>query len=124
MVVFLCIWEQGDLGVRHGIEGADKSGTQFLAGQVQSDVASGQPDLLSWLVGGSRCATQIGCRLLPVHCPLEVMVCLIPDSLTLPEPIVNGGNVGGFSRPREERGLVTEYALKRCKTRGWSLPIV
>lgn len=78
-------------------EGANESGTQFPAGQAQSDNSGGLPDLLYRLEGRSGRSAKVGSHLLPAHCPLEVMVSLVPDSLTLPEPVINRRDVGGVS---------------------------
>lgn len=63
-------------------EGADESGTKFPAGQAQSDVLGGQPDLLSCLEGRSGRSAKVGCRHLPAHRPLEV-IGISPQTLSL-----------------------------------------
>lgn len=44
---------------------------------------------------------------------------LVPDSFALLEPVIDSRDIRGLSRPGKERGLVTEYALKRCEAHGW-----
>ena len=45
-------------------------------------------------------------------CPLEVMVSLAPDPLTLLKPVIHRGNRGRFPRPWKQGRLVPKYALK------------
>ncbi|KAK3507254.1 hypothetical protein QTP70_012324 [Hemibagrus guttatus] len=64
------------------LEGADELGAEFAAGQLETQVPGGQPDLLPHLIGGVRASTPVGLDPLPPYCPLQSHMGPFPDLLT------------------------------------------
>lgn len=89
-------------------------GAKLFTGQSETNVSSGEPDLISRLVFGSSGTPGIGVAFMSPYGSLELDVCRVPNPLTLTEPKIDCWNFRRLSRPREERRLVPEHTLKWC----------
>ncbi len=88
-------------------------GTQLMAGM---QIPVREPDFISWAIEVRPAGICKG--LVSPHCLLEVDMGWVPDSLARPELVVHSWNVKRFFHPGEQRGLVAEYAVQRCESRG------
>lgn len=93
-----------------GGEWAYVSWTQLVTRQPKVDVPGEEPDLLPKLV--CLGSSDVDLALVPSNCLLQMDVSWVPDTLTLPKPVVNSWNLRWLTWPGKQRRLKAEHALE------------